>query len=195
MRLSEYRKPEHEINNIFIERWSPRAMSGEILSEDEIMSLFEAARWAPSSYNNQPWKFVYARKNTEYWDKFFNLLIDFNKSWVKDAALLILIISKRNFEYNNKPSVSHSFDTGAAWQNLALQGSINGLVVHAMEGFDYEKAKQLFKIPDDYKIEAMIAVGKPGKKENLPKELQGRESPSSRKKIGNFVSEGNFIQQ
>lgn len=184
------RKPEHDVDSIFPSRWSPRAMSGEEISDAELMKLFEAARWAPSSYNNQPWRFLYAKRNTEHWDKFFDLLVEFNQSWAKNAAVLLVILSKKTFERNNKPSVTHRLDTGAAWENMALQGSLMGFVVHGMEGFDYEKARKVLNIPDDYDIEAMAAIGKPGKKEDLPEPLQERETPSDRKKISEIIKEG-----
>src|SRR4030088_2645180 len=120
---SERRKADHVIDSLFLDRWSPRSMSGEEISEEDLLTLFEAARWAPSSYNNQPWRILYARRYTECWPLFFDLLVDFNKSWVKDAAALLVFISKTNFEHNGKPSITHAFDTGAAWQNLALQGA------------------------------------------------------------------------
>ncbi len=167
-------------------------MSGEEVSDEDLMSLFEAARWAPSSYNNQPWRFVYAKKGTKYWDGFFGLLSDSNKTWAKDASTLVMIISKSTFDYNDKPSITHSFDTGAAWENLALQGTIIGLVVHGMQGFDYKAAKILLRLSDKYTVEAMAAIGKPGKKESLPKELQERELPSDRKKLTQTVFEGKF---
>lgn len=191
-KIINQRKTEHNVNKIFPERWSPRAMSGEELSDEELFSLFEAARWAPSSYNNQPWRFVYAKKGSEHWDKFFDLLVDFNQQWCKNAAVLIVIVSKETFDYNNKTSKTHSFDTGAAWMSLALQGSLQGLVVHGMEGFDYNKTKEIFHISDAYQIEAMIAVGKPGKLEDLPKEMQEKEKPSKRKQIKEIVFEGQF---
>jgi nitroreductase len=190
--ISKYRNPEYNVNSIFVNRWSPRAMSGEEISNDELMSLFEAARWAPSSYNNQSWRFLYAIKNTENWDLFFDLLTEPNQVWAKNAAVLVVIISKDTFDYNNKPSRTHSFDTGLAWENLALQGSIMGLIVHGMQGFDYEEAKKKLDIPDGYTVEAMAAIGKPGKKEDLPKELQEREFPSDRKKISEIAFEGKF---
>jgi len=186
------RKTEYKTHEIFVNRWSPRAMSTEEVSKDELMSLFEAARWAPSAYNSQPWRFIYAKKGTQLWNTLFNLLVEFNQSWIKNATYLVLIISRKTFEHNNKPSITHSFDTGSAWQNIALQGSINNLVIHAMSGFDYEKARSILKIPSDYNIEAMFVVGKPGKKEDLPNELQEREFPSDRKKISEFVFEGEF---
>lgn len=188
------RKTEYKIHEIFTNRWSPRAMSGEEITDKELMSLFEAARWAPSAYNSQPWRFIYAKKNTKHWNKLFNLLIEFNQMWAKNAATLVVIISRKRFEYNDKPSITHSFDTGAAWQNLALQGSINNLVIHGMSGFDYEKAREILKIPDNYEVEAMFAVGKPGNKEDLPKELQEKEIISDRKKISEIAFEGKFMR-
>jgi len=190
--MNSKRTPEHPINKIFLERWSPRAMSGEEVSATELMPLFEAARWAPSSYNNQPWRFVYARKGSESWNKFYNLMVEFNKSWAINASLLVVVVSKKTFDHNSQPAITHSFDTGAALQNLALQGSMNGMVIHAMEGFDYQKAKAELNIPEGYSIEAMVAIGKKGKKEALPEELKQRESPSGRKRISEFVFESNF---
>lgn len=184
------RKPNHPIDELFLKRWSPRAMSGEHISKEELMALFEAARWAPSSYNNQPWRFVYALKNTPHWDSLFNLLVDFNKGWCKNASALVVIVSKKTFDHNSKPARTHSFDTGAAWENLALQGTLKGVVVHGMEGFDYDKAHKELKIPADHTIEAMFAVGKPGKKEDLAPEMQKGEAPNDRKKITEFIFEG-----
>ena len=120
---SKIRKADYPIDNIFLDRWSPRAMSGEEIPETELMSLFEAARWAPSSNNNQPWRLLYARRNTEQWPLFFNLLTDSNKIWAKNSSILLLIVSKNTFD-NGQPSRTHSYDTGAAWENLALQGNL-----------------------------------------------------------------------
>lgn len=184
------RKAEYPIDELFLKRWSPRAMSDEPVSKEELMTLFEAARWAPSSYNNQPWRFVYALKNTPHWDTLFNLLVDFNKSWCKNAGALVVVVSKKTFDHNSKPARTHSFDTGAAWENLALQGTLKGVVVHGMEGFDYDKAHKELKIPDDHTVEATFAVGKPGKKEDLPAEIQKMETPNDRKKITEFIFEG-----
>lgn len=188
--LSNIRKINYPIHPLILNRWSPRAMSGEEISNNELMSLFEAARWAPSSYNNQPWKFLYAKKNTPYFDLFFNLLIEFNKSWAKNAAVLVVVISKKNFEHNNKPSITHHFDTGASWQNLALQGTSIGLTVHGMEGFNYQKAKEDLKISDEYDIEAMVAIGRKASLEVLPFDLQEKEFPSNRKNLNLIINEG-----
>jgi nitroreductase len=167
-------------------------MSGEEISNDEFLSLLEAARWAPSSYNNQPWRFLYARRNTENWRRFFDLLTEQNQAWAEKAAVLLVILSKMTFDHNGKPSRTHSFDAGAAWENLALQGSLTGLVVHGMEGFDYDRARVELEIPEEYQVEAMAAIGKPGRKEDLPERFQEWEIPSDRKKVSEIAHEGKF---
>ena len=121
---TQTRQSTYNINPLILNRWSPRSMTDEELDDDTIMSLFEAARWAPSSYNNQPWRFIYAKRNTpQHWNKLFNLLAEPNKAWTKNAALLVVVISGKNFEYNEKYSITHQYDTGAAWENLALEAS------------------------------------------------------------------------
>jgi nitroreductase len=192
IRGSEKRKADHPIDSLFLDRWSPRAMSGEEIRLEELNVLFEAARWAPSSYNNQPWRILFARRGTEHWPLFFDLLVDVNKTWAKEAAALVVFVSKTTFDSNGEPSITHSFDTGAAWENLALQAALKGLVVHCMQGFDYERARSALKIPDAFRVEAMVAIGKPGKKEDLPENLQQRETPNARRKLFETVFEGPF---
>ena len=189
---TEKRQPTYKISPLILNRWSARSMTGEELDEDTLMSLFEAARWAPSSYNNQPWRFIYAKKNTLHWDKIFNLLAEPNKVWTKDAALLVVVVSRKNFEFNEKYSITHQYDAGAAWENLALEASSRGLLAHGMQGFDYEKARIDLEIPDNFDVMAMIAIGKKGPKENLPQQLQEREYPNDRKPLADIVMEGQF---
>jgi nitroreductase len=189
---SEKRRADYPIDNLFLDRWSPRAMSGEAVSQEELMVLFEAARWAPSSYNNQPWRLLYAHRDTEHWQTFFDLLVEFNQSWAKNAGVLVLFISKNTFDMNGEPSVTHSFDTGAAWENLALQGWSSGLVVHGMQGFDYERARTALNIPEGFHVNAMAAIGKPADISALPEELKERESPSDRRKLDQTICEGPF---
>lgn len=189
--VAPHRRRRYPAHALFVNRWSPRAMSGEALRMDELMALFEAARWAPSSYNNQPWRFLYAMRETEHWPVYFDLLFEFNQAWAHAAAVLILVISKKTFD-NGKPSRTHSFDTGAAWENLALEGTLRGLVVHGIEGFHHEKARRMLQIPDDYNLEAMVAVGISGHTSELPGALRQRESPSSRKNLAELVMEGTF---
>lgn len=190
--IKKHRKADYPINTILLNRWSPRAMTGESLTDEELMPLFEAARWAPSSYNNQHWRFIYAKRNTPAWENLFSLPVEFNQAWCKNAAVLVVIISKNTFDFNGKPARTHSFDAGAAWENLALEGTARGLVVHGMEGFDYDKAKRILNIPDGYTVEAMCAIGKRAPKETLSPDMQAREQPSDRKPLKDLVWEGEF---
>lgn len=190
--VNAHRTPEHPVDQIFLNRWSPRAMSGEGISEAELMVLFEAARWAPSSYNAQPWRFVYARRETEHWSRLFGLLVESNQAWCKNAAALVVVCSRDAFEHNGKPNTTHSYCTGAAWASLALQGSLRGLVVHGMIGFDREKARLELGVPEGYTVEAMAAIGRPAPRETLPEALRAREVPSTRKPLRELVFEGVF---
>ena len=192
MKGSEKRHADHLVDDLFLDRWSPRAMSGEELPEEELMILFEAARWAPSSANNQPWRILYARRTSEHWPIFFDLLVETNKAWAKNAAVLLLFISKTTFDYNGKLYPTHSYDTGSAWENLALQGFLKGYAVHGMQGFDYERAREALNIPDGFRVEAMAAIGIPGEKETLPAELQKREAPNERRSLAQTICEGPF---
>jgi nitroreductase len=189
---SEKRRADHPIESLILDRWSPRALSGESIAPNQLMRLFEAARWAPSSFNTQQWRALYARRESEHWATFLGLLGEGNKTWAQNAAALVVFIARRIFDYNGEPSITHSYDCGAAWQNFALQGFSQGLVVHGMEGFDYERARSELKIPDDFQVEAMVAVGKPGDKADLPEKLQQAESPNDRRKLGKSICEGPF---
>jgi nitroreductase len=194
MTKEKARKPTYPINPIILNRWSPRAMTGEELTDDELMPLFEAARWAPSSYNNQPWRFIYAKRNTPEWGPIYDLMVDFNKQWTKNAAVIGVSISRNVFDHNGKPARTHSYDTGAAWISMALEGTSRGLVVHGMQGFDYDKARQTLIVPDDYTVEAMFAIGKRAPKETLPEELQKKEFPSDRRPLSEIVMKGKFLK-
>jgi nitroreductase len=182
----------NDVHPLIASRHSPRAMSGEDLSDDEINSLFEAARWAPSAYNNQPWLFIFAKKNTISWDILFNLLVPFNQEWCKNAGLLVVMISAKTFAHNGNANPTHSYDTGSAWANLALQGVHLGLVTHGISGFDYQKTYRELEIPENYAVEAMIAVGRPAPKEVLDESLQANETLSQRNRLESFMMEGKF---
>ena len=166
-------------------------MSGESLSREEILSLFEGARWAPSFYNEQPWRFLYATRESEHWQCFFDLMVEGNQRWAANAAMLVVVVS-RETTGGGDPYPTHSYDTGAAWHGLALQGTKLGLVVHGMAGFDYEAARRELAIPDGYRVEAMIAVGRPGWVEDLHERFRPREQPSDRLPVDDFAFEGPF---
>jgi len=167
-------------------------MSGEPITHADLLVLFEAARWAPSSGNTQPWRILYATRDSAHWPLFFDLLVERNKIWCRHAAVLLLFISRTVSEQTGRPLKTHAYDAGAAWENLALQGTLRGLVVHGMAGFDYARARTVLGIPDDFQVDAMAAVGKPGLIETLPEDLQVRETPSRRKGLSELVFEGPY---
>src|SRR5215475_14215389 len=187
------RKVNYQISPLLVNRWSPRSMTGEPMMDEELFPLFEAARWAPSSYNCQLWRFIIARRQKrEEFERFFNLLTPGNQVWTKNAAALVVVASRTLFEYNDNPSITHSFDAGAAWENLALEATRRELVAHAMQGFDYERAKTELSIPDDFAVHAMIAIGRRGPAENLPEKYRALEHPNSRRPLKEIVFEGTF---
>jgi len=188
----DYRTAEHPCETLFVARWSPRAMSGEPISDEEMLTLFEAARWAPSTYNEQEWRFLYARRDTPQWPLLFDLLVEGNRVWCKDAAILCVILAHKVFAWNGKPNPVHLFDSGCAFENLALQGTVMGLVVHGMQGFDYDKARAALHVPDDFAVVAMFAAGRSGELDELPEKLRDREKPSDRKPIDEIICEGPF---
>jgi len=187
------RHSAYPVNPLILNRRSPRAFSDEKLGSRDIATLFEAARWAPSSYNDQPWMFLYAQKGTRWWNTFFDLLVPFNQMWAGSADLLVVVLSRTTFAETGKPSPTHSFDTGAAVQNLALQAESMGIAVHTMGGFDHDRARTELAVPEDYAIEAMIAIGRPGNPEQLPVDLRGMEAPSDRKPLADVMKEGSFV--
>lgn len=196
MTTANKRTAEYPIDPQFLERWSPRAFTGEATTERDLLTLLEAARWAPSSYNSQPWRFIYARKGTDAWDRFLGLLNEFNRSWAQNAGALIILVSKTTMlppgADKEIPAYSHSLDAGAAWANLALQASKLGLAAHAMVGFDMARTVTELGIPTGYHVEAAIAVGKPGDPSILPEALRARETPNGREPLSKIASEGKF---
>jgi nitroreductase len=187
------RTSAHDIELLFLQRWSPRAFTGAAMPQEELLRVLEAARWAPSSYNAQPWRFLYAHRDTPAWPKFLGLLTETNRSWAQNAAVLLIALSKKTMGPDGTtPNHAHSFDTGAAWSNLALQATALGWHAHGMVGFDIPRAASELGVPDAYRVEAAIAIGKQGDKAILPETLQARESPNTREPVENFAFEGRF---
>ena len=185
------RVADHPIDRLFLDRYSPRAMTGAEMPVEDLMTLFEAARWAPSSGNGQPWRFLYARRGTPAWETFLGLLAPGNKIWAHRAAVLVVVIS-RTVRDNGLQALTHSFDTGSAWMSLALQARLMGVVAHGMEGYDKARAVRELGIPNDHVPEAMIAIGYYGKPEELPEEKKAGETPSTRKPLAELVFEGHW---
>lgn len=168
-------------------------MTGEPISDEEMLTLFEAARWAPSTYNEQEWRFLYARRDTSSWPALFSLLMKDNQTWCENAAMLVVILAHKVFTKNGKPNPVHLFDCGSAFENLALQGTAMGLVVHGMAGFDFERAHSELKVPEDYAVAAMFAVGRPGDPDTLPEKLRQIESPSGRRLVKESIQDGPYL--
>lgn len=167
-------------------------MTGERMTQQELLPLFEAARWAPSSFNEQPWRFAYVSRDDAGWTDALDVVNEHNRTWAEQAAVLTLLVSQRTYSHNDSPSYTHSFDTGAAWQNLALEATHRGYVAHAMNGFDKERAVAVFDVPETFRVETMIAIGKRGTPADLPDDLQDREGPSDRRPIDDIVFSGSF---
>ncbi|MBV9077290.1 MAG: nitroreductase family protein [Methylobacteriaceae bacterium] len=190
------RKPDHPIDDLFLTRWSPRAFTGEQIPVETLMSLFEAARWSPSSYNSQPWRFVWARRGTPIFETFLGLLTGSNPEWCRDAAALVLVASSKTMSVPGKdepvPSRTHSYDTGAAWMAIALQAHLLGWATHGMIGFDYDRAAAVIGLPAGFHLDAALAIGKQGDPAKLSDGLRSRESPNARKPMAESVFEGRF---
>jgi nitroreductase len=193
--MSTKRQSEYPVHPLFLERWSPRAFTGERLPTETLMTMLEAARWAPSAYNIQPWRFVYALRDTESWSPIFDTLVDFNQSWVSGASALVVLLSAEQSTSSSgqtKPNPWHSFDTGSAWMSLALQAQLSGWAAHGMAGFDAQRLREALAVPPGYAIKAVAAIGKPAHKGVLPESLQEMEAPRGRVALGQLVFEGRF---
>jgi nitroreductase len=190
---SSGRSAAHDIHPAFLGRWSPRAFTDEAIPVPTLMQLFEAAHWAPSAFNLQPWRFVYARRGGPGWDDLLGLLIPYNQAWAHRAAALIFIASateRTRSDGEREAIYSHSFDAGAAWGYLALQAHHLGWAAHGMTGFDHERCYEVLGAPRaDYRVEAAIAVGRVGDPGLLPESYQAREAPSAREPVETLVFE------
>lgn len=189
--VNQFRKTRYDIDPIYIKRWSPRSFSNQKVSEEVLSSVFEAARWAPSAANVQPWRFVFASSEQDK-ETFLSFINEGNVVWCKNAPVLIAVISKMEEERFGGNNPAHAFDTGTAWGFLSLEAARKGLITHAMGGFNKEKAKEALSIPDGYQVHAIVALGYQGEKSSLEEAYQKREVPSPRNEVETFVSEGVF---
>jgi nitroreductase len=193
--MSTDRKAHHPVAPIFLDRWSPRAFDASVMPDADLLTIFEAARWAPSAFNAQPWRFLYAKREDADWQRFLDLLIPFNQGWAHSASVLIYILSDSQMEMvpgQPKPSHSHSFEAGAAWACLALQATMMGYHAHGMVGVDFDRARVELKVPDRYRFEAAAVIGRVGAIESLEEKLRAREVPSDRKPVGDFAFQGEW---
>lgn len=184
------------IDQTIANRWSGRAYDpSKAVSQEQTIALLEAARWAPSCYGDEPWRFVVWDKNldAEAWQQAFDCIVPGNQSWVKDAPLLFLVAADSLFNHNGKENRWGQYDTGAAAENLCLQAASMGLMAHQMGGFDPSKARQTFDIPVQYTLMAMISVGYPADISSLSGEVLDREkAPRKRRALGELFFSGTW---
>jgi nitroreductase len=183
--------PVHELIR---ERWSPRAFADKLVPQDVLRSLFEAARWAASSYNDQPWSYLVATKDdSENYSKLLSVLMDMNAAWAKQAPVLVISVARKHFKHNGTPNRVALHDLGAANAQLTMEATFRGLVVHQMGGFHQDKAVELFGIPDGWEPVSAMAIGYPGDPEALPEQLRKPElAPRTRKPLSEFVMAGHW---
>ncbi len=182
----------YPIHPLLQQRWSPRAFSDRMVEKDKLLSLLEAARWAPSSFNEQPWSFILATKDNRVdYERLLRCLVDGNIRWAQQAPLLMLSVAKLHFDHNGKPNRHAFHDVGLAAANLIIQASALGLYVHQMAGVHLDRAREAFQIPDSAEPVAAMAVGYLGDPQQLAEELRDKEStPRTRKPLSDFVFSG-----
>ena len=191
IRPGSYRKTQHLIETLILERWSPRAMSGEAVETGQLMRLFQAARWAPSPANGQPWFYLFTTRDRADWPLFYGLLDAGNQEWCHKAWALVVVLAEA-VRPNGRPNRLAGFSSGLSVQNLLLQGHALGLVTHPMAGFYPEKVAETLGTPPEYDPQIMIAIGQPGKIPELSARNQAREYPSQRKALSEIVRKGGF---
>jgi nitroreductase len=194
MSVDQSAPTQFPIHDLLARRWSPRAFDERSVGADTLRTLFEAARWAPSSSNEQPWRFIVATKDYETeWNRLFDCLVEGNQTWAFRAPVLMLSVASMYFADDGKPNRHAFHDTGLATENLVLQATASGLVAHQMAGFNVEKARADLGIPSGCEPVAMIAIGYPGDPNSLPERLRERElQPRSRRPIQEWTFWGQW---
>ena len=189
---------QQPIHDLIAQRWSGRAYdASQSVSKEQVISLLEAARWAPSCFGDQPWRYVVCNKaeNLQAWQAAFDCLVPGNQGWAVNAPVLLLICADTLFSHNDKPNKWAPYDTGAATENLCLQATALGLMAHQMGGFDADKARTTFKVPERYQILAMVTVGYQADVESLTGETKERETAArSRKPLNELFFNGQWDQ-
>ncbi len=194
MSITTFRKSDHATEPLFVSRWSSRVLTGEPVPDDVLFSSFEAARWAPSGGNAQPWRFIYAKRESANWPALHGLLNARNQVWAANASALVVVLSRRTRDSPEgpKPLRSHSFDAGAAWSNFAHQASLLGWSTRAIGGFDYPKTRETLAIPDDFEIEVFVALGRAVRPAAPATNDDASERPSDRLPIASLIADGRF---
>ncbi|NHN88847.1 nitroreductase family protein [Acetobacter conturbans] len=191
------RDADSSVASFILDRWSPRAFTPTEITEAELLGLLDAGRWAPSAYNSQLWRFIYARRNTPHWERFLSWLIPFNRSWAENASAIVYIASRTNTlsSSTGEPvdAPTHAFDAGAASVLIQLQATHEGWATHPISGFDKDIAHAGLELPEDHALHAAIIIGRRGDASVLPESLQAREQPSGRHPLATLALEGRFV--
>jgi nitroreductase len=173
---------------VLLERWSPRAFADRDVAAADLKTIFEAARWAPSSYNEQPWRFFVGHRGSETYSKILGALVPFNQDWAKGAPVLVLGLARTRFSHNDTPNNYAAHDLGAAMALMAVQATVLGLAAHQMAGFDWAKAREAFAIPDAFAMGSVMAIGYRGELTDMEEKFQAQEqAPRSRKPLSEIV--------
>lgn len=191
---SDVRKPGLAIDPLFVDRWSPRAFTGDAVPDTVLLTAFEAARWAPSALNYQPWRFLYAHRDSARFPDFLGLMAEKNRQWAHKAGAIVYFLSDSLIVYGDKqaPAPTHAFDTGAAWANFAHQLHLLGYATRAVGGFDREAAPQILGVPERFHVHAGVAVGHPAHPDTLPETFRPKEMPTARKTLDQIAFEDVF---
>ncbi|MBI1374866.1 MAG: nitroreductase [Phycisphaera sp.] len=182
------------LHDLIAARWSPRAFEDRAVEHKKLMSLLEAMRWAPSCFNEQPWRLLVATKDdpTEY-ERMLGCLVEFNQGWAKAAPVLMIAVASLEFERNGKPNAHGWHDVGLGLENMALQATSMGLQIHMMAGFDTAKARAVYGIPDNAAPTTAIAIGYPGDANDLSADLRDKETaPRERRELESIVFSGRW---
>jgi nitroreductase len=188
------RKADATVDPLFISRWSTRAYTGEEIPESVLLSVLEAARWAASARNAQPWRFVIARRNGETFDRLVPTMSSVNQKWAPKVSALIALLSAKAYPAGDgtEPNPYHTFDAGAAWANLSLQANMLGWRTRAIGAFDRGRAAVVMKVPDSHAIEILVAIGRAGSPDALPEDLRKLNAPNTRTPLRDLISEEAF---
>jgi nitroreductase len=179
------RQSDTGLHPIFLERWSPRSFDGAPVPKADLEAMLDAARWAPSAFNLQPWRFVTVNRDSPRWAEAVATLAPFNAAWAEHAGALVFLLSDTLIDKDDGPvaSPTHGFDAGAAWAQLALQATMSGYHAHGMGGFDRDQARSLLNVPERFAMQIAIAIGRRGAADMLPEALRDREQPSPRRPL------------
>jgi nitroreductase len=181
-------EPDHPIHELLMARWSPYGFADDPVPRDDLLSLLEAARWAPSSFNEQPWRFIIGQRGEPAWDGILECLVDANQAWARKAPVLLLTVPSLLFARNGKPNTAAHHDIGLAMAQLCVEATARGLHVHQMIGIHPERAQERFTIPEGHEAFTAAAIGRAARLEDVPEALRERDAqPRTRKPLSEFV--------